>query len=131
MENICNIISDLNRGMVVSPKRIKYLIKVKETMLAGFRIFEKKDGRVGVDARASVGRLKREIEGYKAMLADATGTAERIERAMLDCALAESARREALTRLYREWRAEAEGLAWCARSVLPGAVSLEGCAKEA
>jgi hypothetical protein len=121
--NVYDVIADLEAGRVVSPRRIKALIRVKKTVLDGFLKLASHDAGYAADARSEAEKTEKEIAGYEGILAGAEDVLDRLNRAMPGYRDGKSF--EAIRNMRLEWEAEAAGFPHYVRHIKPGAVDID------
>jgi hypothetical protein len=121
-DEICDIVADINEGRIVSPRRIKTLIRTKKSILAGFEKFVVNGGRHADVAQKEAKKLWTEIARYEDILDGAEDIIDILNRAARTCPEEE---RDLILSMKCEWEAEATGLSWCVRHISPGFVEVK------
>lgn len=126
-EKAADVIEDIRAGKVVSPRRIKNLIRTRRHVLAGFEWFVENGGEHAAEARKEAGEIRREIERYMRILARASDIAEALHSVPVE--FPGDGRKE-IRDMMREWDAEAAGCSLYGRYTEPGALSVPGVSME-
>lgn len=121
----CDVLADLNAGRIVSPKRIKNLIRINKIMIGTYeqRFLGKPYAR---DAARLIEKLKAEVEAWEAVLAASAGVIDALEDVIERTSpITEGDKRKALENMRTEWGCYAGGVSsrWT-RHIRPGAVDL-------
>jgi hypothetical protein len=125
-EKISGITTDLEAGLIISPERLKYLIRVKRRMLLTCEKFTGLKGWNGENARADAASLKEEIAGYEALLAAADDVIAALNREYALTCVGDIERRQELRDMRVKWEAEASGLQHYVRNLRIDNVNLGG-----
>ena len=129
-EKISGITKDIEEGLIISPKRLKYLIRVKKQIMRAYEKFTDMKGEPGEKARSVIAQLEEEIAGYEAMLAGAGDTAARLEQAFRSGGARDIGKLLKLRDMMFEWEAEASGLQRYVRNLNTVSVDIGGGAAE-
>jgi hypothetical protein len=116
----CDVLADIDAGRIVSPKRLKSLIRINETMIKSFERFG--DARFAGDVALHVKKLRAEIGALRDLLAASDKIIDDLEAAIYAAGVKDA---QALKDMKIEWEAYSAGISsYWTRHIKPGAVDL-------
>jgi hypothetical protein len=116
----CNILADIEDDKIVSPKRIKQLIREGEIIIKTFKRFE--GTKHAGDAALQIKKLRVEIETWKSLLAAADKVIDDPDAAIYTVTGDDA---QALRNMKLEWETHSAGISsQYTRHIKPGAVDL-------
>jgi hypothetical protein len=122
----CDILADIAAGKIVSPRRIKRLIREDGIIIDGYKKFLGNSEETDREVARKIEGLRSEIGALKAMLAASESVLDTLDDAIAGVSpLRDAEKRKALENMRAEWGSHSAGISshWI-RHIKPGAVEL-------